>query len=116
MLARAFRLYKKRDIQKVYKSNQTSGTRFFYLRVLPNRLNQPRFAVVVGKKVAKKAVVRNRLRRLVHQAFQELMADPTFLAKVEHSDLLLTVHRDPEEPYTLERIKPELVACFAKLP
>ena len=116
MLSRAFRLYKKRDIQKVYKATLTSGTRFFYLRALPNRLNQPRLAVIIGKKVAKKAVVRNRLRRLAHQAFQELMADPTFLAKVRQYDLLLTIHRDPEAPYSLDRVKPELEACFAKLP
>ena len=30
-----------------------------------------RFAVVVSKKVSKRAVIRNRLRRLLHQAFME---------------------------------------------
>ncbi len=116
MLARSFRLYKKRDIQKVYKSTLTNGTRFFYVRALVNRTNQPRLAVVIGKKVAKKAVVRNRLRRLVHQAFQELMTDPNFLSKVSKYDLLLTIHHDPDPPYSLERIKSETVTCFAKLP
>jgi len=31
----------------------------------------PRFAVVVGKKISKKAVVRNRLRRQIYEIFRE---------------------------------------------
>ena len=33
--------------------------------------NDLRFAVVVSKKVSKRAVMRNRLRRILHQAFME---------------------------------------------
>lgn len=41
---------------------------FFTVRSVANELDSSRFGVVISKKVDKRAVVRNRMRRLIHQA------------------------------------------------
>lgn len=38
-----------------------------FLKTIKNDLGLPRFAIVVGKEVSKKAVVRNRLRRRISE-------------------------------------------------
>ena len=40
---------------------------FLFLKTLKNNLGLSRFAVVAGKEVSKKAVVRNRLRRRISE-------------------------------------------------
>jgi ribonuclease P protein component len=116
MFPREQRLTKQRDIQKVYKLGKSAASSTLFICSLGNRLHRTRLAVVIGKKVAKKAVIRNRLKRLVRQSIQELLADQTYSAKVAHSDVILTIHRDPGLPYTLERLKPEVQQCFERLP
>lgn len=46
-------------------------TEFFIVKTAPNNLALSRFGVVISKKVDKRAVVRNRMRRLIHQAIYE---------------------------------------------
>lgn len=116
MFSRSLRLTRPKDVQKVYRQGSSAATRFLFVRCLATKRPQPRFAVVVSKKIAKRAVVRNRLKRLVRQAMQELLLDPTFAARLTSVDCVVTVHRDPEPPYTLERMKPEVARCFERLP
>ncbi len=116
MLPRKFRLTRKRDFSRVYQTGQKAASRWLLVRALANRRQAPRFAIIIGKKVEPKAVVRNRLKRLVRQALQELLAQspsPTFF---QNKDYILTIHHDPLPPYTLERLRPEVEQCFARLP
>jgi ribonuclease P protein component len=114
MFPQSHRLTRQRDIQRLYKASKTAGTQSLFIRALANRLNHSRYSVVIGKKVAKKAVVRNRLKRLVRQAIQELTSEKRL--PNQNLDILLTIHREPAEPYSLERSKPEVAECFARLP
>lgn len=116
MFPRSWRLTRQRDVQRVYRQGQGAASRFLFVRTLPNRLNQPRLAVIIGKKVAKKAVVRNRLKRLVRQAIQELMADPQLTSRLVGKDWIITIHREPTPPYQLAAMKAEVVTCFERLP
>lgn len=63
MLARKFRLRKNSDFQKLYKKGRrfTSPNLAFYY--LPTNLENSQIGFVVSKKVSKKSVVRNKLRR-----------------------------------------------------
>lgn len=45
---------------------------YFSIRFQPNMVNKSRFAVVVSKKIDQRAVVRNRVRRLIQQALQQV--------------------------------------------
>lgn len=109
------RLTRKRDLDRIYKQGQSAGSRLLFVRTIPNRSPYPRFGVVIGKKVAKKAVVRNRLKRLVRQAITELYLGPTG-QPLPRRDYLITIHRIIEPLPTLEQVKQEVTTCFAKLP
>jgi len=63
MLARADRLRLGRDIDRVYKLGRYGGGEELSVKVLEQHSPQKRVVVIVGKKVSKKAVVRNHNRR-----------------------------------------------------
>lgn len=50
------------------KSARSLYTEFFIVKTVPNDVPVSRFGVVISKKVDKRAVVRNRMRRLIHHA------------------------------------------------
>lgn len=116
MFPRHQRLTRKRDVQRVYKSSTSAASRWLFVRSVPNRLQQPRITVVIGKKVAKKAVERNRLKRLVRQSLQNMVQNPEFAPRLIGKDVVVTLHKTPDQPYTLDTVQPEVERCFAKLP
>jgi len=65
MLAKLNRLIKKKDFDKVFKNGgkySLPGVRI-YLKVDNNNLKESRFGFIVSKKVSKKSVVRNKIKR-----------------------------------------------------
>jgi ribonuclease P protein component len=66
MLKRANRLAKSKDIQTAFARGRTFFNPFFTIRFLPIPAEK-RFTVVVSTKVYKRAVTRNRLKRLVRE-------------------------------------------------
>jgi len=67
MIAREYRLRKATDFSKTYKFGKSYNHPEFYIKSLQSKLPLSRFAVVIPKKVAKSAVVRNRARRRVYE-------------------------------------------------
>lgn len=65
MLARSLRLRHSRDIERVYKQGRYGASDYLSVKVLQGRGQISRATVVVAKKVSKKAVVRNSLRRRI---------------------------------------------------
>lgn len=65
MLPKINRLTKKRDIDEVFKKGKSLKHNFLILKTLPNGLQETRFCFIVSNKVSKKAVVRNKIRRLL---------------------------------------------------
>lgn len=63
MLQSENRLRKDRDFQVVFKKGQSIFDNFCGVRFYKNGLENSRFAVVVGTKVHKSAVKRNKVRR-----------------------------------------------------
>ncbi len=71
MLAKLYRFTTK-IFNLVFRKSKRVHIDGFTFLVSPTRYNQnPRFAVVVGKKISKKAVIRNRLRRQIYEIFRE---------------------------------------------
>jgi len=66
MLKRANRLAKSKDIASAFARGRTFFNPFFSIRFL-SRPGEKRFTVVVSTKVYKRAVARNRLKRLVRE-------------------------------------------------
>ena len=64
------RLRSKLQFDAIYAGGRRIDDRFFALRVKPNGLAHPRVGLAVAVKTAGNAVARNRLRRLVREAFR----------------------------------------------
>lgn len=70
MLQREHRLTDKRDFQRIFHHGQSFANRYLVMYYLKNRSNDTfRVGFSVSKKVGK-AVVRNRVKRLLREAFR----------------------------------------------
>lgn len=67
-LSKKNRLKKKKDFERVFKEGETAKGSFLFARYFNNEQGFPRVAFVVSLKVSKKAVVRNRIRRILSEA------------------------------------------------
>ena len=65
MLSNKHRLKKSRDISRVFKRGEWGSTKEISVKKATSGLPESRVVIVVSKKVSKKAVVRNTLRRRV---------------------------------------------------
>lgn len=61
------RLKKKRDFEDVFKKGKAVKGSFLFIKYKKNELGLSRFGFVVSAKVAKKAVERNRIRRILSE-------------------------------------------------
>ncbi len=69
---RALRVTRPREYKEVFSKNQfRSGDNCWLLLAKPNNLTHNRIGLVVSKKVSKKAVVRNRLKRVIRENFRQ---------------------------------------------
>lgn len=89
MLGRAERLRLGRDIDRVYKLGRYGGGAALSAKVLVRNSSDKRAVVVVGKKVSKKAVVRNRNRRRLTEILASLWQQI-----LPGCDIVITVRTD----------------------
>ena len=59
-----------KTFQRVFKQGSQFGNRHFYFYYIANQENKNHLGIIVSKKVSKKAVVRNRVRRRIREAFR----------------------------------------------
>lgn len=74
MLPKAYRLTASRDFARVRRYGRTAGSPLLALYVLPNRTGEVRVGFSVSKKVGK-AVVRNRVKRLMREAVRHELSE-----------------------------------------
>lgn len=86
---------------------QKTVTPFFILRY--QKSNDPKYAVVVSKSVSKKAVLRNRVKRLFIQQLQEMLLEKP------HNYTLVFFLRRPCTDYSKSVIITELESVFERL-
>lgn len=80
-LSKANRLKNRRDFQNIYRRGIRCGSTHLILRGLIIRNNDDRrdklvttrIGISIGKKVSKKAVIRNRIKRQIRAALRELL-------------------------------------------
>lgn len=63
MLPRENRLKNKKDFEKVFKKGEGFKQDFLFLKISKNNLNFIRFGFVISKKISKKAIIRNKIKR-----------------------------------------------------
>ena len=67
MLPRKYKLKKDNDFKKVFKNGKYYQQEFIKLKILKNDLTINRFGFVVGLKISKKAVQRNKIKRQLEE-------------------------------------------------
>ncbi len=77
MLARQYRFSGQGGIRYVYRKGATVRRPHFTIRVVQADPKKTQFAVVVSKKIAKQAVIRNRIRRRIYAALEQIGMVPS---------------------------------------
>ena len=73
MLSKANRLTRKNDFQKIHGKGRFISDSFLAIKVLSNSLKVARIGFLVGLKVSKKSVVRNKIKRRLRDIFRLLI-------------------------------------------
>ena len=60
-----------RDFRRLYNRGRSFATPILVTYIMKNRCNEIRIGITTGKKIGK-AVMRNRSRRIIREAFREL--------------------------------------------
>lgn len=104
MLPKKHRLAKSKDISLVYSRGRAFFNPYFTLKFLRRPQGESRLTVVVSTKVSKKAVVRNRIKRVLREYFR------LNVQRLQPGDYLVTV-KTP----VLKLASPELRNAAAQL-
>jgi len=67
---KTLRLLKSHEFRHFVKFGKKVGNKEFLLSAKPNKFNYPRLGIVVSKKCSKKAVERNRIKRVIRESFR----------------------------------------------
>lgn len=73
MLPSQNRLKKKKDFQKVFKKGKGLRENLITLKWVNNNLETSRFGIVISKKISKKAVLRNKIRRRLREEIKKIL-------------------------------------------
>lgn len=65
------RLKTNQEFQQLYRNARRFKGPFFSLLVLTNNLTHARLGMSISKKIARNAVVRNRLKRIIRESFRQ---------------------------------------------
>ncbi len=86
MLAQKNRIHGRKKFLITLKKGRVVRGQYFNINYSKNNYGQLKAAVVVGKKIAKSAVVRNRIRRKLYEILRK-----NFLTKLDNTNLIIIV-------------------------
>ena len=102
------RLKRKKDFEGVFKQGKAVKGNFSFTRYLKNNLDFPRLAFIVSSKVSRKAVVRNRIRRVLSGISQAK------LEELPSADIILISNKKIIEA-PKDKIEQDLESIFQKI-
>ena len=108
MLAAPNRLRKAYDITRVYRRGRYGGGGVLSVKALSTGRPESRATIVVAKKISKRAVVRNRIRRRL----AGILRDEWQTVRPGY-DIVVTVHQDIAEE-TAKTLQDALVAALTR--
>lgn len=86
------RIKKKKEIDLIFQKGTTIRGAFLFIKYLKNNLAESRFLVIVPARLYKKAVSRNRIKRVLIEQIK--LAD-----KIKGYDTLILIRKTAEEPF-----------------
>ena len=101
------RLKKKKDFEEVFKQGKAAKGNFLFAKYRKNDLDYPRIAFIVSAKVSRKAVVRNRIRRVLSDISK------TRLKELGPVDIILIADKRVADA-PRDKIEQDLEAVFRK--
>lgn len=105
---REHRLITKFDFNNLFNKSRKISQQNLVLIVKTNSKEQARLGLVVGKKTAKSAVVRNRIKRVIRESFRKVHNQ---LKKVD----IIVIARKPCEKLNKEKIRESIDKLWEKL-
>ncbi|MEX2090959.1 MAG: ribonuclease P protein component [Candidatus Paceibacterota bacterium] len=102
------RLKKKKDFEKVFSRGKSVKGNFLFVKYLENDFGYPRIAFVVSSKVSKKAVIRNRVRRLLSETSR------MWLTNIRPMDVVVIVNKNIIKT-PKDKITEDLSVVFKKI-
>ncbi len=70
MLKKELRIRKQKDFDKIFSKGAYFSEKFLVLKTVENGLEVSRIGFIVSNKISKKAVERNRIKRLLREAIR----------------------------------------------
>lgn len=83
MIAKSFRL-SKNDIKYILRKGESDYSRFFIIKSKESKDSTPKICVITSKKLAKKAVTRNKIRRRIYEAFRTIIKENDIVEKKDY--------------------------------
>lgn len=76
MLAKKYRLTKNKDFERVAKFGQVIYSQELIIKWIKNNLPVSRFGIIVSAKVAKRANIRNKIKRRLREIIKKILLVP----------------------------------------
>jgi len=105
---RAARLLAPGDFLALRRSGKRLPCRFFHIEYRPSEFDTARLGLAVSRRVSKRAVVRNKIKRQVRESFRLSKAD---LPAVD----ILVIARTTAAQQSLEDLRADLAILWRKL-
>lgn len=109
MLKKENRLKKKKDFENVFKNGKSVFSKILGVKFVDNNLDKNRYGVLVGKKVSKKAVERNLVKRRIREIIRKDCLNITNNKDI----IILTLPEILKSDY--DAIKKALFFCLKKI-
>ncbi len=111
MINRQFRFHGHNSLTFLFKNGKSVRGEFISLKYVKSKGDDYRLAVIVSKKVSKKAVVRNRIRRRLYEIIRTTKKDS---AKSWPYDLSLQVFDESIANVSHEYLRSEITKLLKK--
>jgi len=109
MLSKKYRLKKRKDFERIYKSGKIIKQDFLLFRILANGLENPRIGIVISKKTLAKATARNLVKRRIREAVRH------FLPQISRNvDIIITAQRGTSKDNNFKEIETLIEQAFIK--
>ena len=102
------KLIKTDEFSSVFNFRKRISAKYLAVHYQPNQIGHARLGLVVGKKVAKRAVDRNYMRRVLREFFRVQQYE------INHVDLVIRVQKKFEKEDFVQ-VKQEFVTLIAKV-
>lgn len=109
MLPRKYKLKKENDFKKVFKQGKYYQEDFIKIKISENNLKITRFGLLIGLKISKKAVQRNKIKRQIEEIIR------LNIEKINSGfDIVILVNQEIIEK-NYQEIERKLINLFKKI-